>query len=1256
MASRPPPSPDAIAAANAAAATSARPPPASSESNAPSITVHRALEASQCSDLDMCSARSNPSVSSFNSSTREMHRLAVSSAFFGPLSGATEAIDETSEDSEPPASQRSISSDRGSRRRRRRGSSTGGERLFQRVFRHRTAPESALTAEEQGDDQVTQTRTLRQQLSLPLDSPNRENETPEERARRRENRTLFEELVHLANTRQPVQLDAFKVRRNSRPRSSRGKALSAQLRRSGSAETHDVAEFSSSDEEEEESSDDERDVDDETINTELLEAYIAYSKSIGHEPNIQLNPAMIPLGAEHKPRDIREDKDEDDEIDDNFTQRASYIQDRPVLKEHQHLWTGFLGTRYSKRRGCVQFWTWLLIGVGVLLWLGISLSSLQLNEVLHLDAFTVQDVQITEDFTYLHFLEEVDFHLTYTVETPTGENQNASYFNALLLNEYEYAHYMDGEPFEYIAAGSTFRTTYAYLPHTYIDNTIKETMYFVMQPCYLERNPTADYCNTTQLPTSVYSSEKVYNLDQKKKMKKKAVWEHFNVTYLSVNPMPVACSSSGWLGGSYLLLFLPYLIITLFGLRIFQMVVHCESWQKNLERIYSRELNVPDNEVDYWQPMPWDRKVPKTKLCGPCCWKKFRRPFEPFYTWWRHENYFTWIFCPYRNERLSRGERALIVVCSLYITFYVLFIIVMLRDSWGADITIFTSVVLYAILISILPSAGKAIFKELFKLIFRQRRKYFRAKAAGGGDIKGFSFRLAFLLQFLVVVLLTLAQAPIFYIWAFRSCLFLKKFMWFGVLAAIMRMSLMGLVQDFVWYLIIKTWGWKDLCPYCTERIKHCDCFNDELLVLAVERVGPKWELIRVLDDLMAKQHHYDPQFALYTSEQLRERWEVLVERAEKHMEKIDKLRAYQEKKRLDALRHERVRRSVTSFLSFRGTMNPGQPGSGKQVNGDEDETTGRKSSEVDSTSSSTDETRNPESDVDIHVCSLREKKILELNNKIKLDTFEKHYDSNISEVFHSLTHSVQKLRRHGKHKHKSKSKSKGTSLEQIPEEGAPSDTEHETSRSKTQLGSAGSRSSDGETMWVFDTPAQRLERREEEKLQRKRAFRILNDYKIETVDNPEPAAPMLSPIFSRQGSMSAISTGAPLSTSRVSQQDSKKRPLLSTHRPASPRSEDLVILMPDEPKAKPIDKVNLDEMASGCVADDYDDDDDDDYPSDLERGNHAPRSGASDQPPPSTSRVYSVTERPQTFFRRVSASASAFAAWALNYDPNVKY
>jgi hypothetical protein len=46
-------------------------------------------------------------------------------------------------------------------------------------------------------------------------------------------------------------------------------------------------------------------------------------------------------------------------------------------------------------------------------------------------------------------------------------------FNAMLLNEYEYEHYVDGQPFEYVAAGSKLRTTYTSLTRTYISNTIE---------------------------------------------------------------------------------------------------------------------------------------------------------------------------------------------------------------------------------------------------------------------------------------------------------------------------------------------------------------------------------------------------------------------------------------------------------------------------------------------------------------------------------------------------------------------------------------------------------------------------------------------------------------------------------------------------------------------------------------------------------------------------------------------------------------
>ncbi|EEY63355.1 uncharacterized protein PITG_15067 [Phytophthora infestans T30-4] len=339
----------------------------------------------------------------------------------------------------------------------------------------------------------------------------------------KENCTLLEDLAILVDTDQPVTLETFR-RRSSTGRGSVDNIktpLYSQLRPSGD----EAAPGSRTSEDRgDKVYDGYSDVDDRALDTELLEAYIGYCKSVDHEPNIQVEPGGIADGILNA-RGNRSNAPD-----------STYNQERSSVREHSRFWTKYIGTRYSKRRGCTQFWAWLLIGVGVLLWLGISLSSLELNEVLHLDAFTVKNVRGTEDFTFLHFLEEVDFHLTYTVETPnpaTSTNANSSYFNALLLNEYEYEHYVDGEPFEYISAGSKIRTTYAYLPNTYIDNTIKETMYFVVQPCFLERNPTVDYCNTRQLPTSVSSSEKIYDLDQKKKMKSRAVWGHFNITNMS---------------------------------------------------------------------------------------------------------------------------------------------------------------------------------------------------------------------------------------------------------------------------------------------------------------------------------------------------------------------------------------------------------------------------------------------------------------------------------------------------------------------------------------------------------------------------------------------------------------------------------------------------------------------------------------------------------------------------------------------------
>lgn len=1183
--------------------------------------------------FDVYSVRSNPSASASASRSRsrsQAHRE-IAARFFGPASRATDAEEqETQED--------------------------GDDAAFVASARSDSALATRATSEP-----------VARQASLP--SERRPDESAEQRERRKSNCEIFEDLVHMANTQQPVHFDVF--REGSARRRRKTSSLSVHALEQLSARRRQPSQVQEggadrdteldSDSDSNSGSDDEDDGDDEMdpkINIELLEAYIAYSKSIGREPNIQ-------IGNYHSDSDDAEHSDRGGLTD----PRMSYVQRQPVVEDHKHFWTGAIGTRHSKRRGCVQFWIWMLIGVAVVVILGISLSNLQLNEVLHLDAFVENNVVVTQDFTYLYIQDEVNFHLKYELE-PGSAGSNDTHFMVLLMYDDDFEKYVEGENFSYIEEGSILRTTYASFPLQYIDS-VKDEMYLVFQPCVLAWNPTADYCQTTRLPTPVHSKEKVYNLGQKKFMSKQEETNYFPIRYIYVNPIPDRCAASGFQGTTYLLLFVPYVLILAFGLRLFQMMFHCESFRASLERAYKKEFDVPENEVDYWQPVPWDRKVPKTRLLGPCCWRKFRRPFEPFYTWWRHENYFTWVFCPYRNERLSRSERAIIVACSLYITFYVLFIIVMMRDSLGANISLFSSVVLYAILISVLPSAGKAIFKELFKLIFRQRRKYFRAKAAGG-DVSQFSFRLAFLLQIFVAILITICQLPIFYIWVRRSCLFLSKFMYFAVLAAVMRLSIMGLVQDFAWYIILKTWGWKDLCPYCTERIVHCDCFNDELLVLAVERVGPKWELIAVLDKLLAKSKGYEPQFALYTTDQLRERWAVIVDRAETHMEKLEKLRAYREKKRLERLRRQRQQRlsfaAVSTLFSFRDGHKPHDPTSGAremhtQSSADDDEM-----HETDSNSNrSTDE-----DELDA-LCSLREKKIIAVNAQVHLEKFEKHYDSTIVDVFRSLGHAVTRHRPHRHHRREDDSGTGGDITLAEDHARIRRSDRQDSSRTPTgqqedaddaEQGESPEGSSEGETMWVFDTPAERLERREREKLLRKQAFRVLKDYEIEAVEveqdpqgNVRYIPPLSSdtPASSRDGPSSAPSTPGRGLLARF---DSMHRPLLPRQR--SEPTEDDIVVVPS----------SMTDLAITVLDDEYDGEssaDEGRVSAGISRDSRSERkqSASSMVPPlsstsasavtshaaPPSSRTYSVVPRRQTLLRRVSATATAFASWALKYD-----
>lgn len=1180
--------------------------------------------------------------SNYESSTRQQQQRAIANAYFGPSSQATDIFFETDqEDVDGHASYHDYYSH----------ASDDDDDDFDADI-HDQKHSSSSKKRAASDVSPSQQLLLSEHNHGELRATMSAEEATVRRKRRKDNQEKFKRIARLADAHRPVSLSTF-TRKSTRE----------LTRRTSSRRSHVLQA-------------------ERKINTELLEAYVAYARSIGHEPQIDVYG-------------VDEGGHESDQDGVGLvTGRASFIQPRkPVVKERKHAWTDTLGTRHSKQRGCLQFWAWLCIGIVVSIIMAFFLAHLSLNEVLHLDAFVKDDVVVTDDFTYLYLRDEVSFRIKYDISSdfkPTPSQPqpgNESYFQVLLLYEDDFEAYVDGEPFSYIAAGSTLRTTYASLALTYIENDEQEEIYFVVQPCVLPWNPSADYCQKHQLPTRIDSGRKVY------KLKKTAVTEatttstkvRLAIKHLYVNPMPNTCSESGWQGGWYLLIFLPYVVLALFGLRVFQMAFRCESYRANLERKYQSEFAVPENEVDYWQPMPWDRKVPKTRLLGPCCWKKMRKPFEPFYTWWRHENYFTWIFFPYRNERLARGERAIIVFCSLYLTFYVLFVLVMLRDAIGSKLSVIGSVLLYYVLIMLLPSLGKAIFKEIFKLIFRQRRKYFRVKAAGGDTSKGFSFRLAFFLQLLVAVLITCTQLPMFYIWLYRSCEFLKQFMYFGLLAAVTRLSILGVVQDYVWYLVIKTWGWRDLCPYCTERLVHCDCFNDELLVLSVERVGPKWELIMLLDGQLAKQSDgdsgYTAQFDQYTAEQLHERWQILVERAETHMEKVEKLRAYQEKKHIDRMRRQRQRSSfitAASFLSFRGGEPPTN-GSG------ESGVVGSKQHQQDSY---TEDDEQPQMDsqesiqdaadlIAIGGCCLREKKVLALNSKIKLDRFEKHYDSTIVDVFHSIQSSLARRRRHRvsreqrrkeRHRrHALRRQREGLGSEDMLEASdvsnvsdinadIPGDGDGNTTVPMTSSGGGGTSTSNssgsiGETMWIFDSPRERLERRELEKQRRKRAFRVLDDYFIETVE-PAASAPEIRTLGTGpagEKEQPAPPPGPPLSR-QLTRKDSKLAKLLARQK-ATPRDEDLVVVV---------------DAAAADVHVTIQEEDHDDSGVEAGAGRGARASGyesadssgdslSTESPPPPApqSRAYAVVERKPSLLRKASTSATSFASWVFRFDQN---
>ena len=294
------------------------------------------------------------------------------------------------------------------------------------------------------------------------------------------------------------------------------------------------------------------------------------------------------------------------------------LQTRRTVDDHEHVWTDYIGTRFSKKRGCCQFWVWVVLGIIVGVLTAVQFASLSLDDVLNLGAFSGEDQGVGE-FAFVMIRDEVEFTIEYSIQSADDVE-----FQVVLLKEDDFENWRAGKSFEIFAPASTSTpTTDAQLERTLVPNNEGKEYVLVIHPCIINE---LQYCNVNPLPTSLNEGSKVFRTFNGEQI--------MQLSSYFINPDPQACSASGDEGYLFLLIFLPWLIVLLFGLRIFHMLFFCRSFRSEIELEYTRESEVPEEEVDYWQPNPWDRKVPKTRLLGPCCWKKIRRPFEPFYTWY----------------------------------------------------------------------------------------------------------------------------------------------------------------------------------------------------------------------------------------------------------------------------------------------------------------------------------------------------------------------------------------------------------------------------------------------------------------------------------------------------------------------------------------------------------------------------------------------------------------------------------------------
>ena len=246
------------------------------------------------------------------------------------------------------------------------------------------------------------------------------------------------------------------------------------------------------------------------------------------------------------------------------------------------------------------------------------LATLSKDDVLHLGGFSGTNHAIGKNYSYLMIKDEVEFSLAYDIQAPpssspsvsssvsssvspsssSSSSSSASFqlnppspleFQVVLLSEDQFELYVNGQAFTPVMSGSVPRTTRAILHATFIENNDEDEYVLVIQPCFLSKRGQLDrnmnYCSLTQLPSPLLGGDKIFH-----KFEGRREDVALTLSFYKIDPVPVSCQASR--GYGWLLLFLPYLLVVLFGLRVFSMMFRCESYPTIVEQQYRQEMKV----------------------------------------------------------------------------------------------------------------------------------------------------------------------------------------------------------------------------------------------------------------------------------------------------------------------------------------------------------------------------------------------------------------------------------------------------------------------------------------------------------------------------------------------------------------------------------------------------------------------------------------------------------------------------------------